>query len=50
VVEPSVDAVILVIGSRNDGDHGEYPDIDMISTAGRYTGKGSYRHRDGTPY
>jgi uncharacterized cupin superfamily protein len=44
------DAVLLVVGSRNDEDHGEYPDIDMVFAAGRYSGKGSYRHKDGTPY
>ena len=43
-------AQILVIGSRDDADHGEYPDLDMVFTAGRYTGGGSFRHRDGTPY
>jgi uncharacterized cupin superfamily protein len=44
------DAVFLVVGSRNDEDHGEYSDIDMMFTAGRYSGKGGYRHKDGTPY
>jgi uncharacterized cupin superfamily protein len=44
------DAVLLVIGSRSDADHGEYSDIDMVFTAGRYAAKGSYRHKDGTPY
>src|ERR1700733_2069352 len=43
---PSTDAVLLVVGSRNDDDHGEYPDIDMVFTKGRYSSKGSYRHRD----
>jgi uncharacterized cupin superfamily protein len=43
-------AQILVIGSRDDADHGEYPDLDMVFTAGRYTGGGSFRHRDGTSY
>jgi uncharacterized cupin superfamily protein len=46
----STDAVLLVVGSRNDEDHGEYPDIDMVAAPGRYSGKGSYRHKDGTPY
>jgi uncharacterized cupin superfamily protein len=41
---------LLVVGSRNDKDHGEYPDIDMVFTAGRYTGGGAYRHKDGAPY
>ncbi len=43
-------ALLLVVGSRNDADHGEYSDIDMMFTAGRYAPKGSYRHKDGTPY
>lgn len=46
----SVDAVLLVIGSRNEGDHGEYSDIDMLFTPGRYSGRGGYRKKDGTPY
>jgi uncharacterized cupin superfamily protein len=44
------DVLLLVVGSRNDEDHGEYSDIDMEFTAGRYSGKGGYRHKDGTPY
>jgi uncharacterized cupin superfamily protein len=44
------DAELLVVGSRNDADHGEYSDIDMVFTAGRYSGHGSYRHKDGSPY
>jgi uncharacterized cupin superfamily protein len=44
------DAELLVVGSRNDEDHGEYPDIDMVFTAGRYGGKGGFRHKDGSPY
>lgn len=44
------DAVILVVGSRLDADYGEYPDIDLKFTAGRYQGKSSFRHKDGTPY
>ena len=45
------DAELLVVGSRNDEDHGEYPDIDLIFTAGRYSGKGGgFRHKDGTSY
>jgi uncharacterized cupin superfamily protein len=46
----SADVVLLVVGSRNDEDHGEYPDIDLLATAGRYSGKGRYLHKDGTPY
>ena len=41
----------FAVGSRNDEDHGEYPDIDLAFTAGRYSGKGGgYRHKDGRPY
>ncbi|MEZ5459721.1 MAG: cupin domain-containing protein [Steroidobacteraceae bacterium] len=43
-------AVLLVVGSRDDADHGEYPDIDLKFTAGRYSGGGAYQHKDGTPY
>jgi uncharacterized cupin superfamily protein len=38
------------VGSRNDEDHGEYSDIDMVFTAGRYSGKGTYRRKDGSSY
>jgi uncharacterized cupin superfamily protein len=41
---------ILVIGSRKQEDHGEYPDIDLVFTAGRYAGKGAYLHKDGSAY
>jgi uncharacterized cupin superfamily protein len=44
------DATFLVVGSRMDGDHGAYPDIDLRFTAGRYSGGGRYEHKDGTPY
>lgn len=43
-------AEFLVVGSRSDEDHGEYPDIDLAFAAGRYSGGGGYRHKDGTPY
>jgi uncharacterized cupin superfamily protein len=43
-------AVLLVVGSRNDADHGEYPDLDLKFAAGRYTDGGGYLHKDGTPY
>jgi uncharacterized cupin superfamily protein len=43
-------ADILVVGSRNADDHGEYSDIDMVFLAGRYSGTGGYKHKDGTPY
>jgi uncharacterized cupin superfamily protein len=41
---------LLVVGSRNDADYGEYPDIDLKYLAGRYSGGGGYVHKDGTPY
>jgi uncharacterized cupin superfamily protein len=48
------DVLLLTIGSRNDGDHGVYPDIDMIFTPRSYdapSGPGlGYAHKDGTPY
>jgi len=43
-------AQLLVVGSRHDADHGEYPDIDLAFGPGRYSGKLDYRHKDGTPY
>jgi len=44
------DAELLIVGSRNDEDHGEYSDIDLVFTAGRYSGKGGFRRKDGSPY
>ena len=44
------DALLLVVGSRNDEDGGQYPDLDMIFSPGRYSGGGGFRHKDGTPY
>jgi len=44
----SADAEFLVVGSRNDADHGEYSDIDMVFMPGRYSGKGGYRRKDGS--
>ena len=46
----ALDAEFLVVSSRDDADHGEYSDIDMKFTAGRYTGQSAYQHKDGTPY
>jgi uncharacterized cupin superfamily protein len=40
----SSDAVFLVVGSRIEGDEGDYSDLDM-----RFTEKG-FVHKDGTPY
>lgn len=41
------DAVVLVIGSRNDRDHGVYSDIDMTFLTGRYSGGGGYARKNG---
>lgn len=46
----ATDAEFLVVGSRSDEDHGEYPDIDLKFTPGRYAGGGGYCRKDGTPY
>ena len=43
-------ARMLTIGSRNDEDSGEYPDIDMAFLPGRYSGKGGFTKKDGTRY
>jgi uncharacterized cupin superfamily protein len=40
------EAVLLVVGSRNPADHGEYPDIDLRFSRTEPT----YTHKDGTPY
>lgn len=45
----STDAVILVVGARNDADWGEYSDIDMKFRSDRYSGGGGYARKDGTP-
>ena len=46
------DAVLLTVGSRNDADSGEYSDIDMKFSAGRYStpAGGGFARKDGTPY
>jgi uncharacterized cupin superfamily protein len=46
----SANATLLVVGGRSDADFGEYPDIDLAFTAGRYSGKGGFTRKDGTPY
>ncbi|HVY86190.1 MAG TPA: cupin domain-containing protein [Caulobacterales bacterium] len=43
------DAVILAIGTRDDEDWGEYSDIDMKFSNGRYSGKGRYTRKNGEP-
>jgi uncharacterized cupin superfamily protein len=41
------DALVLVIGSRDDADWGEYSDIDMKFLPGRYSGGGGYARKNG---
>lgn len=41
------EAVLLVVGSRNEADHGEYPDIDLKFTR---DGANPFARKDGTPY
>jgi uncharacterized cupin superfamily protein len=43
-------ATLLVVGTRDDRDHGEYSDIDMRFEPGRYSGGGGFRRKDGTPF
>ena len=43
------DALILTVGSRNDEDWGEYPDIDMKFLPHRYSGGNRYTKKDDTP-
>lgn len=40
------DAVVLEVGSRDERDGSDYPDIDMMIRGG----DDHYSHRDGTPY
>ena len=44
------DAILLAVSNRDDGDGGEYPDIDLRAAAGRYGGKARFLRKDGTPY
>ena len=44
------DALLLTVGTRDEEDWGEYPDIDMMFRAGRYTTGGTFTRKDGTPY
>jgi uncharacterized cupin superfamily protein len=46
----SAEVVLVVVGSRDDRDAGEYPDIDMQFLPERYSGKGGFARKDGTPY
>jgi uncharacterized cupin superfamily protein len=47
-------ATFLVVGTRDDADWGEYPDIDLKFNPARYDraagAGGAYSHKDGTPY
>ena len=36
----SRDALLLTVGTRDDRDHGEYSDIDMVFNDRRYSGSG----------
>jgi len=40
--ESAADVLLLVVGSRDDRDHGEYSDINMRFLAHRYSSTGSY--------
>ncbi len=46
----NADAVLLTIGSRREGESGEYSDIDMVFRRVPGGRSGSYAHKDGTPY
>jgi uncharacterized cupin superfamily protein len=41
------DALVLVIGARDDADCGQYSDIDMQFLPGRYSGGGGYARKNG---
>ncbi len=44
------DVELLVVGSRDARDHGEYPDIDLKFDPDRYESGATFRYKDGTPY
>ena len=47
------EARFLVVGTRDDADWGEYPDIDLRFNPDRYSGKRTgpgFSHKDGRPY
>jgi uncharacterized cupin superfamily protein len=49
----SHEARFLVVGTRDDADWGEYPDIDLRFNPTRYDQvgmNGVFAHKDGTPY
>jgi uncharacterized cupin superfamily protein len=43
-------ARFLAMSNRSDQDRGEYPGLDLVFGGDRYSGRGRYLHRDGTPY
>lgn len=43
------DVVLLIVGSKDDADWGEYSDIDMKFHPGRYSGGGGYTKKNGEP-
>ncbi len=47
-------ATFLAVGTRDDADWGEYPDIDLRFNPARYAAGGGpgahYSHKDGRPY
>lgn len=47
--ESDADVLLLVAGSRNKDDWGEYSDIDMRFMPDRYTGGTDYRSKAGEP-
>lgn len=49
VNESETDTVLLVVGTRDDRDFGEYPDIDMRFCAGRYSDGGGFETKGGKP-
>lgn len=44
------DVVFLVVANHHDEDHGEYSDIDMKFTKGRYSGASRFVRKNGVPY
>jgi len=44
------DVQLLVVGSRDERDHGEYPDIDMVFLPPRHAGDSGYRRKDGSSF
>jgi uncharacterized cupin superfamily protein len=39
----------IEVGTRDDHDEANYPDVDLRCAAGRYTAKATYTKKDGTP-